>query len=649
MKTNQVFIFILSLAMLISCSQVENQWELASPDENLNLTVNLDGQTGQVTYSLNRDGKTALETSPMGIVFEEALFEKNLELVEMSMQEDMEERYSLISGKELENHAKWNELSLRFRNENGHEIAIRFRAYDDGMAFRYEFPVQEHLDKLSLVQEHTGFNLPDKGKAWMQAYDTIAPWAPAYETFYQNSLDIGTTAPENKNGWAFPMLFEANELWTLITETNLGEDYLGMHLQGEAPGGQYTLRLPEEEEALGVCKATIEIGLPFETPWRVVHCHDDLGKVVESNLVYHLSTPALTGAGEWIEPGKSSWSWWSMSDSPEDYETLKKFVDFSANMGWEYSLVDANWDEMVGGDLEQLAQYANDRGVGLLVWYNSGGPHNVITEKPRNLMDDPERRKAEFKKLQDWGVRGIKVDFFQSDKRCIIRLYHEILQDALDHEILVNFHGCALPRGWRRTYPNLMTMEAVRGAEAYKFDKDYPDYGPIQNTILPFTRNVIGPMDYTPVTFSDVKYPRETSRGHEMALAVLFESGIQHFADKVDSYKALPAFALEFLKNVPVAWDKTKLVSGYPGDHVILARQKGESWYISGIHGKTEPQAYEFLFSFLDEGDYQLNLVKDGESKEKLVHETIPVTKTKQMTVELLPRGGFTGVIKPVE
>ncbi len=649
MKTNQVFTIILSLAMFISCSQIKNQWELSSPDKDLELTVKLDDHTGQVSYFLKRGNKTALEASPMGIVFEEAMFDKGLELVETSMQDDMEEQYSLVSGKKLENHAWWNELSLRFRNENGQEMDILFRAYDDGIAFRYEFPLQEHVDKYTLKRELTGFNLPDKGKAWMQAYDTVAPWAPAYETFYQNGLDIGTTAPENKNGWAFPMLFESDKLWTLVTETNLGKNYLAMHLQGEAPDGLYTLRLPEEEEAMGVCTAEIKTKLPFQTPWRVVHNHDNLGKIVESNLVYHLSTPALTGAEKWIEPGKSSWSWWAMSDSPKDYETLKKFVDFSADMGWEYSLVDANWDEMVGGDLEQLAQYANSRGVGLLVWYNSGGPHNVITEKPRNIMDDPEKRKQEFKKLQDMGVRGVKVDFFQSDKRCIIRQYHEILEDALEYEIMVNFHGCALPRGWRRTYPNLMTMEAVRGAEAYKFDSRYPDYGPIQNTILPFTRNVIGPMDYTPVTFSDVKYPRETSYGHEMALAVLFESGIQHFADKVDSYMSLPAFALEFLKNVPVTWDKTKLVSGYPGDHAILARQKGANWYISGIHGKTGPQAYELSFSFLNEGEYQLLLIKDGENKEELVQESIPVSKTKQFMVNLLPRGGFTGVIKPIE
>jgi hypothetical protein len=217
---------------------------------------------------------------------------------------------------------------------------------------------------------------------------------------------------------------------------------------------------------------------------------------VESNLVYHLSNHSLIADDSWVKPGRASRSWWSDHPSSRDFVKLKNYVDLASEMGWEYSLVDANWNRMEnGGNIEDLVKYANSKNIGLSFWYNSGGPHNIVTEQPRDIMNDPSKRKEELKKLHDWGVKAIKVDFFQSDKQDIMKLYLDILKDAASQQIMVVFHGCTLPRGWSRTYPNLVSMEAVKGAEQYGWDSVFARQDAMLNTILAFTRNVVGRMD----------------------------------------------------------------------------------------------------------------------------------------------------------
>jgi len=276
-----------------------------------------------------------------------------------------------------------------------------------------------------------------------------------------------------------------------------------------------------------------------------------------------------------------------------------------------------------------------------LMWYNSGGPHNEVPEQPRGIMDDPDKRRSEFQKLQEWGVKGIKVDFFQSDKPHIIQLYQDIIEDAAEYEILVNFHGCTIPRGWSRTYPNLMTMESVRGAEVYSFGEEYPDHAPWHNTILPATRNVIGSMDYTPVTFSDQKYPHLTTHAHELALSVVFESGIMHFADRVSAYRALDEEPKAFLRNVPVAWDETRYLGGTPGKEMIIARRKGSDWYIGGINGENSEKAWNIHFDFLGDGNYEVMMITDGESARQMQSFQKTVRNGEAEELSMRPYGGF--------
>jgi hypothetical protein len=440
-------------------------------------------------------------------------------------------------------------------------------------------------------------------------------------------------------------LFETDRAWVLITEAAVDPTYFAAHLQPEATGGVYKIRMPEEEEAFNKYPQIPTITLPWNSPWRTVIIGENLAQIVESDMVVKLNPASKIADESWIKPGRATWSWWSDWPSPKDFNKLKKFVDFAAEMGWEYSLVDANWDLMTGGNIEELVKYASSKGVGILMWYNSGGIHNVVTERPRDIMSDPVKRKEEFQKLHSWGVKGVKVDFFQSDKQEIIKQYHGILEDAAANQILVNFHGCTLPRGWNRTWPNMLTSEAVRGAESYAFDVKYPENAAVQNNIVPFTRNVVVSMDYTPVTFGNQKYPHITTFGHELALSVVFESGILHFADAVEPYKNLPEAPKSFLKQIPTTWDASLLLDGYPGEKTIIARKANGKWYIGGINGTNTSQTFEIDLSRLEGTNFAGQIITDGTTNKDFTASDIQLKTGEKLKVNVLPYGGFVATL----
>ena len=622
-------------------------WTVTSPDGQLAIDVSLD--SGRLYYNVNlidaQQPTVVLERSPLGIVRDDQAFDQELVFISADSVKKIDETYTLAVGKRLTNHNLANAQILHFKNKNGAVVDLQLRSYNDGVAFRYVFPESGDTILRKVLKETTGFKLPIGGKAWIQPYDSITTYKPAYELFYDAAHPIGKTSPYS-NGWAFPALFEANGVWTLITESNLNKSYVASHLQPEAPDGLYTLRLPEENEALGLGTNTSTYSSHLETPWRVIVVGRSLARIIESNLVNDVADPAQ-GDFSWVKPGRASWSWWSDHASSTDFGKLKTFVDLAANMGWEYSLVDANWNVMKGGTLEQLVAYAKQKNIGVLVWYNSGGAHNEVTEQPRNIMNDATARKAEFEKLEALGVKGVKVDFFQSDKQFIIQLYLDILRDAAEHHIMVDFHGCTIPRGWQRTWPNLVSMESVKGAESYSFAKDYPENAPSQNTILPFTRNVIGSMDYTPVNFSNQTYPHLTSYAHELALSVVFESGILHFADNVASFQNLPPDPKDFVKSVPAAWDETKYVSGYPGKDVVIARRKDNTWYVGGINGEEDSKSITIDFTFLPSGTYKATFISDGKSGKQFSTVEKEITNQSKEEITTLPYGGFAIKLYP--
>jgi len=461
---------------------------------------------------------------------------------------------------------------------------------------------------------------------------------------------VGTSS-SSEAGWAFPVLFctADRSRWGLVTEAGLDESYCGCRLSQNAPQGVYRIRFPDEGEGDSTGAVEPSWTLPWATPWRVIMLGDSPADIVESTLVTDVSPPSVVKDTSWIRPGRASWSWLFDHDSPQDCTKLKTWVDLAAQMGWEYSLVDANWDRMKNGTIHDLIAYANGKGVGLLLWYNSGGPHNHVSEKPRGLMTHREIRREEFATLKKWGIKGVKVDFWQSDKQNIIQLYQEVLKDAADFQIMVNFHGCTLPRGWSRTYPHLMSMEAVRGEECYSFDRNFTIEAPVQNVITPFTRNAVGPMDYTPTMFKDNVYPHLTSYSHELALPVIIESGWLHFAGGPKEYLDLPQAPKSFLKTVPVVWDETRLLMGEPGQFLVIARRHGDQWYIGGINGEKAGRDVDVPLPFLGQTRCTVTIIRDGDTPRTFATETEAVTSDGHLETRLLPHGGFVAVLTPTK
>ncbi|MBN2007715.1 glycoside hydrolase family 97 catalytic domain-containing protein [candidate division KSB1 bacterium] len=631
-------------------NQSENTWTLKSPNGNLKVNilhrnvehaVRSDSTQTELAYQVVfRDKHIVMPYSPLGIARVDQQFESGLVLVN-EKHEKISESYLLPHGKKRECEASANEIILTFQNKNKALMSLIVRAYDDGIAFRYHFPGKTDSMK-TIVRERTGFHIPDEAVGYLQPCDNPGMYTPAYEHFYQKDVPVGTPSPL-PGGWCFPALFriENDNYWLLISEAGLDATYCGSRLAAHADDNVYRIRFPDPGEGNGIGAVLPTTTLPWSIPWRVIIVGNSLATIFESTLINDVSPASNMMNTAWIKPGRVSWSWWSESDSPKDINRLRDFVDLAAEMGWEYSLVDANWNIIEEDELIALAEYAKKKGVGLLFWYNSGGPHNSVTEAPRDRMMPVRLRRQEFRWLQEIGIKGVKIDFFQSDKQKSIQNYLSILKDAADYRLMVDFHGCTLPRGWSRTYPHLMTMEAVRGAEMYKFEEIYPRNAPWHNTVLAFTRNVVGSMDYTPVTFSDSQYPHLTTVAHELALSVVFESGLQHFADGVESYRQQPDFVKQFLKTVPVAWDESKLIDGMPGKDIIVARRHADVWYIAGINGEDHEKNFHIDFDFMNSGHYALTLIGDSNSVHTFRNEKTTIKSGKRLTVPVLGYGGF--------
>ncbi|NOY60873.1 MAG: glycoside hydrolase family 97 protein, partial [Calditrichaeota bacterium] len=448
--------FILILLLLACDNSSLSKWELLSPNGNIRLVVKLanlnkpgyPADKVRLYYRVEFGKKIILPFSPLGIRRRDQDFIDGLQFVSASGVSTIDESYKLAHGKrsECRNHA--NEITLNFKNSQAAGLQLVFRAYDDGVAFRYRFP--ERNDSLFTVkQELSGFRMPEGTTTFIAPHEEASLYEPSYESCFENGIPAGTPSP-TKAGWHFPALFKikGGKYWALLTEAGLDDSYCGSHLEGNPSHNIYRIRFPEADEGNGTGDVYPKWTLPWATPWRVIIVGNSLATIVESSLVTNLGAPSVVKDSGWIRPGRVSWSWWSDNDSPMNRKKLEHFIDLAAEMGWEYSLVDANWNEMAKGSIEKLVRYADGKNVSLILWYNSGGPHNKVMIFPRDRMNERTRRRKEFEWLQKIGVRGVKVDFWQSDKQNIIQLYLDVLRDAADFHLMVNFHGCTIPRGW---------------------------------------------------------------------------------------------------------------------------------------------------------------------------------------------------------
>lgn len=612
---------------------------------------------GGAEYAVSFHGRQIIGWSPLGLVLR-WVDQGKADLIQRadltttvefagSHRRAIDDSYAMLTGKRRQNRYRANELTLDLTDrETGRTIALDLQVADDGVALRYRLTGNSRTH-VWVEREDTAFALGLGGTHWGQVYDHPNAWQPAYEAPYNRGVPIGTAVrAADGPGWGIPALFRDEAgTWLLLHEAGLNADFHASHFAPDAPGGTYRIAGPLATDGLGTGSTEPAVTLPATLPWRFMVISDRLGDVLESNRVFDLAPPAMITDTSWIKPGKASWSWLSDHASSRSLPKLKAFIDLAAEMGWDYSLIDANWNLIAPDALEQLAAHAKARGIGLLVWYNSGGRHNAVTEEPRNLMDDRMRRRAEFARLQRLGIRGVKIDFFQSDKQDRIAQYLEILEDAAEFHLLVNFHGCTIPRGWQRTWPHLMTMEAVRGAEHYTFDSEpnFAELSTYQNTVLPFTRNVIGSMDFTPVLFSPQRRARLTSNAHEAALAVVFESALLHFADSAAGYGSANADYRRYLREVPTVWDETRYLAGYPGRDVVVARRAGSRWYVAGLNGEAAAKTMTLDLSFLP-GQAKAVALVDGKNPAQFTARTIGFTKRRNR-VSLAGYGGFVWII----
>lgn len=651
LKNQKIFLNIIFLVLItisiFSCKKIEKQvtkWQVFSPDSSN--TINFLLKNDSLFYNVVSNKDTVILNSPLGLVLSDRSFDDSLRCVSVSSINKIETNYELMHGKCSKVSVEANEISAVLENSTKNKITIIARASKDGVAFRYAITENDTVTK-TFLSENTTFKMDTtNGKAWLQNFGLTTDWGPAYEDYY-NTQPIGQSAKDS-SGFSFPMLFKSKNHWILITETNLNESYCGTRIAQNCANGLYKVRYPAAGDGQKTGLVNPVSKMPWMSPWRVIITSDTIANVVQSTMVTDLADPQMAGNFDWVKPGRSSWSWWGEHDSPKDFKRLKAYIDFAKSLGWEYSLIDANWDLMVnGGDIKALCDYAKSQGVGLLFWYNSGGPHNNVTERPRDIMCDATKRKEEFKKIAAWGVKGIKVDFFQSDKQNIIQLYTDILKDAAAAQIMVNFHGCTLPRGWNRTYPNLVSMEAVYGAEQYGWSKTFPPKAAQHNVNLVFTRNIVGPMDYTPTTFSDYKGSEHiTSNTHELALPIVFESGITHWADREYEYRKMDKSILNIMSKIPAKWDQTMLINGEPDKQAILARRSGNDWFVAGINGETMVKDLTIKLPFITIDSAKVSLFADGKTSRIIDFSEFTLSQDKSLSIKMASSGGFVAWIR---
>ncbi len=653
----------LALLLFTHCDDsgpASTSWELVSPNSSLQLLVTHENRFGELDYpdavalyyTLTHNGVTLIEPSPLGFVLDNARNREDLVTDLSYVSESTESQsatYTMLVGKRSQRSYEYNEQEITFKSVSGTSLTLTFRAFDDGIAIRSTLAGD---GERKILQEATGFRIPEEAYGLMTPYDLGGAFFAG--TYEQPPRDVSVGEIAGASGWAFPALFQigSGENWVLITEADVTPQYSATRLHEEPLENLYEIRFPRWNEGDRGNDEFPLGALPITSPWRVIIA-GSLNTIVQSTLVDDVSSPSKASATDWIRPGRAAWSWFSQGTGGSSLQ--REYVDFSAEMGWEHVLIDEGWTRWSDHEnvIATLAEEAHLKDVGILLWYNSGGDHTINQGKPRDRLLDTESRQREFAMLQSWGISGIKVDFFESDKQERIKQYIGILEDALEHELLVNFHGATLPKGWQRTYPNLMTHEAVRGAEYY----DTAAEGPfaLDDVHYVFTRNVVGSMDYTPVTFSSAHETVGVTYAHELALSVAFESGLQHYADRADSnpdrgYREVFAqypVVKEVLMKVPSTWDETILIAGDPRSHVVLARRKGQSWFIGGLNGLDEERSLSLSLSFLDTGSYELTLVRSGETGTSFSSHVRVVSAQDDLTTSLIGLDGFVAILEP--
>ena len=636
---------------------------IKSPDGRVELILEM--TDGKPCYQILYDGTQVLKPSALGIVTNMGDYSRNLQQKDATTH-PVSETYSLRNIKQSQVNYEANELTAQYEQEGKAVMDIVFRVSNRDVAFRYRLLPQKDTRVCVVKGEASSFVLPDGTTTFLcpqsKPMGGFARTSPSYETPYTCDDTIG------KNGWGegytFPCLFKIPgkpgtsgtsgkpgkpgttpnaPLWLLISETGTDGHYVGCRLLNEQ-GGHYRIDFPQQDEMNGAGATTAAMELPAETPWRTVTV-GPLANIVETTAAFDLVAQKYKASQEYVY-GKGSWSWIIGMDPSCNFDEQKRYIDFSAAMGYQTVLIDAFWDKQIGYDkIAELARYGREKGVALFLWYNSNGAWNDAPQTPIGKMNNSRIRREEMKWMKDNGIRGIKVDFFGGDKQPMMQLYEDILADANDFGLLVIFHGCTLPRGWERMYPNYAASEAVLASENLHFGQEACDAEAYNACIHPFVRNTVGSMDFGGSALNK-RYSwdnqhgttRRTSDVFALATAVIFQSAVQHFALAPNNLTDAPAWAIDFMKQVPTTWDEVKFIDGYPGKYVVMARRHGQDWYVVGINA--EPSAKKLTLALpMLAGKTVSYYVDDAKKGSQLTQ--LKVDKKGTAKVIIQPNGGI--------
>ncbi|MBQ9672715.1 MAG: glycoside hydrolase family 97 catalytic domain-containing protein [Prevotella sp.] len=667
--------FLLPLLALLPLTAFANEASVTSPNGKLTVTIN--DQGGRATYAVTLDGQSVLLPSALGFKADFGDFTQGLTMGEVKTG-NQKDTYQMRQVKQSAISYDANTLVAEFQNAKKQRMSVEFFVKDNDVAFRYLIPRQTKAPfammaateamnpKCAVIErEATSFTLPDGTTTFVcPQIDPMKGWErtkPSYEEEYVPDAPMAVKSKFGQ-GYTFPCLFKAplsspqqgggqnagNALWVLISETGVSSQYCAAHLSDYREGTGYTIAFPQAGENNGFGSATAAIALPAETPWRTITVGQSLSPIVETTIPYDVVKP-LYEPSEDYRSGRYTWSWLIWQDYSINWNDQVQFIDLAGAMGYEYCLVDGCWDTEIGRNrMAELSKYAQQKGVSLMLWYNSNGAWNNAPQTPRGCMDNSIARDREMKWLKAIGVKGIKVDFFAGDKQETMRLYEDILFDANRYGIQVIFHGCTLPRGWERMYPNFVSSEAVLASENVYFSDYHAKQEPFQLTMHPFCRNAVATMDWGGVIMNKhlskdnkSRHLRQTTDAFELATAFTNQAAIQCIAIQPNNLQDLPQMELDFLKTIPTTWDETRLLAGYPGKYVVMARRHGDQWYIAGLNALKEPQKM-----VLDLNDYNVsNIIIDAVDKKtqqvSTQQNTVKKNKKGLYTVEMQPNGGM--------
>ena len=639
------------LLLLNACSVAAQDVTVSGPDQRLQ--VAFDCQTdGGLAYSVVYDGKTMLANSPLGLETNMGSFVKGLKLERHEIHSiDTVYEQSRIKASRI--HYQANELTCHLTNAEGRQMAVTFRVSNNDVALRYSLPRQHGTGSVRIMSEATGFHFPEQTTTFLcPQSDAMIGWKrtkPSYEEEYKVDAPMSDRS-QYGHGYTFPCLFRVgDEGWVLVSETGVDSRYCASHLS-DAENGLYRIAFPMPEENNGNGTVEPAFALPGNTPWRTITVGESLKPIVETTVPWDVVEPRYTTKQDY-RMGRSTWSWILWQDDSSNFDDQVKYVDLAAALGYEYVLVDSWWDNNMGYQkMEKLVEYARSKGIGIFLWYSSSGYWNDIEQSPINKMDNAIIRKQEMSWMQKLGVKGIKVDFFGGDKQETMRLYEDILSDADDHGLMVIFHGCTLPRGWERMYPNYVGSEAVLASENLIFNQHFCDNEAFNACLHPFIRNTVGCMEFGGTFLNkrlnrgnDGGTTRRTTDVFQLATAVLFQNPIQNFALAPNNLIDAPQLCINFMKQIPTTWDEVRFIDGYPGKYVVLARRHGDTWYVAGINATQEPLKLKVDLPMLS--GKTVSCYKD-DKKQQPMCESLKVKADKKVQLDILPQGGVVLVGK---